>query len=102
MMVRQGDILLVEVDAVPTDAKPVPRTGASVVIEYGEATGHRHQIRSREVEMFELAGNRYLEVRSPSELVHEEHATIQLRKGIYKIVRQREYVPRSPPRTVED
>jgi len=43
-----------------------------------------------------------LRVDAPSDLVHEEHAPIHLEPGLYKIVRQREYQPRSKPRWVVD
>ena len=103
MMFRQGDILLVRVDGdVPKAARIVEREGDSVVIAHGEATGHRHRIRSRDAELYEAASERFLQVRGPVDLVHEEHATIQLRSGLYKIVRQREYVPSSKPREIAD
>lgn len=94
--------MLVELDAVPMGARLVERVAGSVVIADGEVTGHKHQIRSKDVEMYEYEAQRFLEVRAPANLVHEEHATIELRTGIYKIVRQREYVPSARPRHVED
>jgi len=98
-MVRQGDILLVLVDAAAVlGARAVPREGDSVVIAHGEATGHRHRIVSRDAELCALGAERFLRVRAPVDLLHEEHASIGLRPGVYKIVRQREYVPRSGPR----
>jgi hypothetical protein len=103
MMFRQGDILLVRVDGeVPRGARVVEREGESVVLAYGEATGHRHRIQSRDADLYEVQAERFLRVRGPVELVHEEHATIQLRSGLYKIVRQREYVPSSKPREIAD
>ena len=45
-MVRQGDVLLVPVDAIPEAAKPVARDHGRVVLAYGEATGHAHAISS--------------------------------------------------------
>lgn len=102
-MFRQGDILLVLVDGdMPKGARAVERDGDSVVIAHGEATGHRHRIRSRDAELYEHADARFLRVRAPVDLVHEEHATIELRSGLYKIVRQREYVPSSKPREIAD
>lgn len=103
MMFRQGDILLVRVDGeVPRGARVVDREGDSVVLAHGEVTGHRHRIRSRDADLYEVESERFLRVRGPVDLVHEEHATIELRSGLYKIVRQREYVPSSKPREVVD
>ena len=103
MMFRQGDILIVRVDGeVPRGARVVEREGDSVVLAHGEATGHRHRIRSRDADLYEAGSERLLRVRGPVDLVHEEHATIELRSGLYKIVRQREYVPSSNPREIAD
>jgi len=103
MMVRQGDILLVLVDGdVPRGARVVEREGGSIVIAHGEATGHRHRVRSNDAELYERATERFLRARAPVELVHEEHGTIELRAGLYKVLRQREYVPQSMPREIAD
>ena len=103
MMFRQGDILIVRVDGdVPKGARAVEREGDSVVLAHGEATGHRHRIRSRDADLYEHGAERFLRVRAPVALVHEEHAEIELRTGVYKIVRQREYVPSSRPREIAD
>jgi hypothetical protein len=103
MMVRQGDILLVLVDgALPSEAHPVAREDGSVVIAHGEATGHRHRIASRHAELYEHGTERFLQVRAPVDLVHEEHAAIALRTGLYKVVRQREYVPNARSREIAD
>src|SRR2546429_1290901 len=103
MMFRQGDILLVRVDGEdPKGARIVERDGDSVVLAHGEVTGHRHRIRSRAADLYEVEAERFLRVRASVDLSHDEHATIELRSGLYKIVRQREYVPSSKPREVAD
>jgi hypothetical protein len=103
MMVRQGDILLVLVDGeLPDGVHPVAREGGSVVLAHGEATGHRHRIASHHAELHEHDTGRFLRVRAPVDLVHEEHAAIALRAGLYKVVRQREYVPSTSPREIAD
>lgn len=106
MMVRQGDILLVLVGGeLPGGARRVAREDGSVVIAHGEATGHRHRIASHDAcqaELYEHASGRFLHVLSPVDLVHEEHAAIALRTGLYKVVRQREYVPSARPREIAD
>lgn len=103
MMVRQGDILLVLVDGeLPREAHQVAREDGSVVIAHGEATGHRHRIASHHAELYERGTDRFLHVLAPVDLVHEEHAAIALRTGLYKVVRQREYVPSAMPREIAD
>ena len=63
----------------------------------GEATGHNHRLqgdftlfRSNDVAEQGLG---YFEVHSTANLNHEEHGVIDLPKGFYAIVRQREYTP---------
>lgn len=92
---RQGDVLLVAVPAIPQAARPVPRVGGRIVLAYGEATGHAHTIRAREATLLAVGDERFLRVAAPVELGHEEHASIAVPPGTYRVVIQREYVPRS-------
>jgi hypothetical protein len=98
---RQGDVLLQKVDAMPEGV--VPMTWDSrIVLAYGEVTGHAHAISTLHATMFTRQGERYLDVKPGAQLVHEEHATIAIPEGFYKVVQQREYVPQSAPRDVAD
>jgi hypothetical protein len=91
---RQGDVLVERVNMIPPGARPVPRDNGRVVLAYGEVTGHAHAIEEREVTMLEVdAGIRYLDVQMEAFLRHEEHATVPLPPGKYRVVRQREYTP---------
>lgn len=91
VMYRQGDVLLIRVDS-PAAGEAVPRDGGRIVLAYGEATGHAHAISAPEADLFETErGVRYLEVREPAELTHEEHAPIPLEPGVYEVRRQQEY-----------
>jgi hypothetical protein len=91
---RQGDVLLVKVDKMPPDAVPVAPDGDRVVLAYGEVTGHAHALPAVATALYEHAEGRFLKVETPSALVHEEHAPIDLVPGVYRVVRQREYAPR--------
>ena len=95
--VRQGDVLVLGVEAIPDDAKPVTRDRGRVVLAYGEVTGHAHAIAARDATLLELDGERYLRVTAPVTLDHEEHATIELPPGSFRVVIQREYVPSELP-----
>ena len=101
-MARQGDILIVEIRKLPAGAHTVPREGSSIVIAHGEATGHRHRITSPHAALYERGDERFLVVEQPVELRHEEHAAIAFAPGVYRIVRQREYVPGAVARWVDD
>jgi len=103
--VRQGDVLVVEVDAIPDDARRLEPDDGRVVLAYGEATGHAHAIRAAGAALLERQGEtaRYLHLDAPASLEHEEHAPIELPAGAYRVVIQREYVPASPAtRTTRD
>ena len=91
-MYRQGDVLLVAVPELPEGAKPQARHGRLVLAE-GEATGHAHAIAEPDVREFTVGDERFVLVRSAAQLIHEEHATIDLPPGAYRVVIQREYEP---------
>jgi hypothetical protein len=97
-MYRQGDLLIVEVEAETESVHgtPVPRDERGrIILAEGEATGHAHAILDREAELWETTSQRYLRVLAEGgvALTHEEHATITIPAGDWVVIRQREYVP---------
>lgn len=96
-MVRQGDVLLVPVRAVPKRSEPVGRERGQLILALGEATGHAHVVESASAELVSAddAHELYLLVHGPEPvtLEHEEHDPIPLERGVYQVVRQREYEP---------
>ena len=88
---RHGDVLVGSVDGLPEGAKKRD----NVTLAYGEMTGHSHRIADpTTAETFEYEGQLYLRVIAASaELIHEEHHTIELQQGIYRVWQQREYTP---------
>ncbi len=92
-MWRHGDVLIAAVEAIPAGAKALPHC----VLAEGELTGHCHRIEGSGVaELLELGGERFLRVEAESaRLVHEEHRTITLPRGLYRVWQQREYTPRA-------
>lgn len=107
--VRQGDVLLVKVadDSVSFEGKtPDKRDAGRVVLAYGEATGHAHAITENNAFLFTFKDapedklfekEVYLRVKgdTPVELRHEEHSTLSITPGTYKIIHQKEYSPES-------
>lgn len=110
--------------------KELPKDGDRVILAYGEVTGHAHafapdagvklyrdeksgrvinwdETRTRPVSLQELTRDptlrRFLKVSDDdgATLLHEEHAPIQIPKGLYEIIIQREYHPEKI-RRVED
>ena len=89
MMKRQGDLLIIKIPAIPALAVQQQ----SKVLAEGEATGHFHKLDSGEV--YEENGTLYFKVEEDAvtALDHPEHKTITFDPGVYKVIRQREYVP---------
>lgn len=94
-MYRQGDVLIVPVKTLPKGRAEV-KSGVPgrVVLAYGEVTGHHHSIEKEDATLTEFEGATYLEVAEAlADLEHQEHSTIQIPKGKYRVIRQREYTP---------
>ena len=91
---RQGDVLLIRVAQKSARARKVDREDGRIILAHGEATGHAHAIESPEADLYEgFGGTRFLEVRKPVRLLHEEHAILTVEPAIYEVRRQREYAP---------
>jgi hypothetical protein len=110
---RQGDVLLVRIDALPANLAEAKRDIIGrIVLAYGESSGHAHAIRDKGVCGLRMAGSEevdYLEVGGSGAVVnHEyesgqmaEHHPISLPAGFYKVVRQVEYSPEAIKRVVD-
>jgi hypothetical protein len=105
LLYAQGDLLIERVADMPVSGStldPAP-DGASVLLE-GETTGHRHAIYDR-ITMFrddslahDIPNGLYVghvRVDGPcARIQHDEHDSITLPKGTYRIRRQRELDPK--------
>lgn len=102
---RQGDVLVERIDSFPNKLKPVAREAGRVILAHGEATGHAHAISDKHASLFrtdEHPGVTFLEIsQAMAQLVHDEHTTIALAPGNYRVTRQREYSPEAI-RNVQD
>ena len=100
-MYRQGDVLIEKVAEIPAGAAVAPKAGRYVLAE-GEATGHAHTVDARYGELVESRGMLYLRLTAAAPLEHQEHATITLEPGTYRVTRQREWTDADEPRQVAD
>ena len=96
--IRQGDMALVSVRAIPKDAVEQKVKGKKLILALGEATGHHHRFEfvntDHNVKLFHTnTGERYLEVLSPADLLHEEHSTARVPAGKWLLPQQVEYTP---------
>jgi len=110
----QGDIVIERVEDRRKSGTPVERDAdGAVVLARGEVTGHRHAFYGGNVAMFrddalarDIPAELYvghIRVKGESaELRHEEHDTITLPKGTYRVRRQREFDALEDARVVED
>jgi hypothetical protein len=91
MLWRQGDIYIESIATVPQTARALPE----VVLADGEVTGHQHRIAEfGSAFVLEDRGQIYLDVVAErARVVHEEHGTIALDRGAYRVWRQREFDP---------
>jgi hypothetical protein len=109
-MIRQGDVLLVPVDEIPDEVRPVARVRGALILAEGELSGHAHAILDERADLYEFVAEddidemrrRFLKVEAEVALVHEEHAQIALTPGTYEVRRQREYAPQERFRPVFD
>ncbi|MBZ0185113.1 MAG: hypothetical protein K8F91_02600 [Candidatus Obscuribacterales bacterium] len=90
---RQGDVLLIPVEDVPSGSIQESQADSRVILAYGEVTGHAHAIDATLAKTFQNGDKRYLEVDKGAVLKHEEHSPLLLAPGSYRVVVQREYEP---------
>jgi hypothetical protein len=96
---RQGDVLVRVVSRRDFARRHGAQLGAEngrIILARGEATGHNHSIDARVGRLFEDSkpGICYLLLDEEGLLEHQEHSPISLPKGVYEVIRQREYEPR--------
>ena len=105
-IIRQGDVCLVQVKAIPKDVIVQAPVGNKVILAFGEVTGHHHRFEfldtSHNVKLYVGAGGaRYLHVTAPAALVHEEHAAALIPVGKYLLPQQVEYSPKELRRVAD-
>lgn len=93
--IRQGDVCLQKIDALPVGCVAVETEKNRIVLAYGEMTGHSHAIYEDidQVKVWAINKVKYLEVMATVMLKHEEHSAATIEPGIYKLPVQVEYTP---------
>lgn len=94
----QGDILVMRIDEIPTNAREVESKNR-VIVAHSE-TGHDHYLEPTGVQFYEHTDPLvcFLRVEGAfADIMHarpfDTHETIRLPRGLYKIHRQREMTP---------
>lgn len=88
-MYRQGDLLIVKIDRAPRSQRR--RLVTNGVIQEGEATGHAHRLVNGEA--WWDGADQFIASGGTATLTHDEHETITLPEGEYRVLRQREFTP---------
>lgn len=90
-MWRQGDVFIAPISSIPKEGK----LRQSGVLVEGELTGHSHRVADlRRAEVLEAGDDLFLRVLADSvKIIHQEHGTIELPHGAYRVWGQREYSP---------
>ena len=118
VMYRHGDLLIQKINAMPPSAFPIPKqkthnfpTGSTLA--EGEISGHKHQLIGNGqvyVGMYYINRPRdppnaflthsindinelWFKADDDLEIVHEEHKTLEIPKGIYKVTKEQEFNP---------
>jgi len=83
---QQGDVII-EACEPPPNLKRLPH----LILAYGEATGHCHEVSGDATLYADAKGDLYLRANAPVEVLHQEHRAQTLKPGSYRIRRVREY-----------
>lgn len=98
-LARQGDILFVRVDKLPTGLKQ----SKDNIVAHGEVTGHAHRVVKEEgVALLDAEQDtKFIEADASWQVVHDEHGPIQFEAGNWEARRQREYSPEAIRRVAD-
>ena len=98
--IRHGDVILHPIDPIPVNVlKKIPG-GA---LAQGTATGHSHTLANPDsATLYALPIGRLLVVKKRVGLKHEEHKTIMLSPGFYRVNIKRQYDDVLGQRAVQD
>jgi hypothetical protein len=93
---RQGDVVVREVTAIPSDSVRSETDEVRIASE----TGHAHVLKGGRVfvsknprDSQQLGQQQYVILEEPSQMVHPQHAALQLSRGMYRITTVRDYAP---------
>jgi hypothetical protein len=101
---RQGDILFVKIsDKTEVDTRGMRKVKSKTVAR-GETTGHAHRLAGGEQAqvLVQRGGDMFIVADENSAIEHEEHPTIKLSPGVWRVYRQRELDPLGDVRRVVD
>lgn len=89
---QQGDVTLERIATMPKGGTRVAAGPRGYVLAEGEVTGHAHTIAPIEgLELREVDGVLYARIPETVALTHEEHHTVTVPPGVYRVGKVQEY-----------
>jgi hypothetical protein len=103
-LIRQGDVLLKKINKIPKEVKLQDNSNNNeIILAFGEKTFHKHRlICNKPILDIKTIGKRYVSLQDDGILSHEEHAKLNIPKGEYEVVIQREFDLLGAVRSVMD
>jgi hypothetical protein len=90
---RHGDLLIKQISELPKNLKEIKTD----ILAEGEFTGHHHRLQVKEREELKVytdsQGRKYFQIGDGGKITHEEHKAIEIEKGLYEVVIEREFNP---------
>jgi hypothetical protein len=93
---RQGDLLFIKTENPKTIYSEIEHG----IIEEGSITGHKHKLVNGK--LYNSNIGKVILADNNTMVIHEEHNTIILPDGYYRVIKQREYVSKDESRYVYD
>ncbi len=100
-VIRHGDVILETVFEIEGDVQRDVLIKASSVLAEGEVTSHKHVLNGQHL-LSKVGSVQYVELMEEGQLSHEEHDTLTIPKGMYRVVIQREVDLLGEVRQVQD
>jgi hypothetical protein len=90
MLWQHGATLIATIEQIPPGAEQLHTT----ILASGELTGHSHRTEdAQKAQVWQYGAQLFLEVKSATRIMHEEHKPLTLPPGLYRVWQQREYTP---------
>lgn len=93
MIIQQGDVIIESIDAIPENTRKGKIKNGKIVLAEGEVTGHAHKITEIAGVVFQEGtdGMFYLLNKKELTVTHEEHKTVTVPPGTWRVRKVREY-----------
>jgi len=88
---RQGELLIKRMNKKEVLASNTLKKLNHRVLAEGEATGHKHELTTGTLYNTSWGNKLFIELDTPAELKHPEHNTLDISRGFFEVITQREF-----------